>query len=208
MALNFVRNNVELKEKIIEVATGLFRIRGVRAVTMDDIAREAGMSKKTIYQEFKDKSQLVYEAFSAFLEKDECKLQEIYVGEGCVIEHFIKVSKFMRDQYADMNPLILAEIRRYYPKAWKRFEEFQKGHAMKSIVEILERGKRLGYFRNEINVEILALMRLEQISLDLRSISSGLEFSMGELQKQMFAHFIQGILTDKGRKAYYQESIN
>src|SRR5690606_23648562 len=105
MALNFVRNNVELKEKIIEVATGLFRIRGVRAVTMDDIAREAGMSKKTIYQEFKDKSQLVYEAFSAFLEKDECKLQEIYVGEGCVIEHFIKVSKFMRDQYADMNPL-------------------------------------------------------------------------------------------------------
>src|SRR5690554_4358838 len=113
---------------------------------MDDIAREAGISKKTIYQEFKDKSQLVYEAFSAFLEKNECKLEEIYQGEDGVVEHFIKVSQFMREQYADMNPLILAEIKRYYPKAWKRFEEFQKGHALKSMVEIMERGKRLGYF--------------------------------------------------------------
>lgn len=199
---------MELKDKIIEVATALFRKGGVRAVTMDDIAREAGISKKTIYQEFKDKSQLVYEAFSAFLEKHECQLHKISQEKDDVIEHFIKLSHFMRDQYADMNPLILAEIRRYYPKAWKRFEEFQKGHALKSIIEIMEKGKRLGYFRKEINVEILALLRLEQISLDLRALSSGLHVSMGELQKQMFDHFIQGIMTDKGRKAYYQELIN
>jgi AcrR family transcriptional regulator len=175
---------------------------------MDDIAREAGISKKTIYQEFKDKSQLVFEAFSAFLEKDECKLQEIFDREDEVIEHFIKVSRFMRDRYTDMNPLILIEIKRFYPKAWKRFEEFKKGHAMKSMVEIMERGRRLGYFRKEINVEILAMMRLEQISFDFTTMSSGSDFSMYELQIQIFDHFIHGILTDKGRKAYLQEPNN
>lgn len=199
---------MEIRENIIEVATGLFRQMGVRSVTMDDIARLAGMSKKTIYQEFKDKSELVFEAFSKFLEKDECKLQEIFDQEDGVIEHFVKVSSFMRDRYVDMNPLILIEIRRYYPKAWKRFEEFKKGHAMKSMVEIFDRGKRLGYFRKEINVEILAWMRLEQISFDFQSISSTSEFSMSELQIQLFEHFIHGILTDRGRAAYFKEPIN
>jgi AcrR family transcriptional regulator len=199
---------VELRKKIIEVATKLFRLRGIRAVTMDDIAREGGMSKKTIYQEFKDKSQLVYEAFSAFLERDECRLKEIFDQEDGVIEHFIQVSGFMRERYAGMNPLILNEIRRYYPQSWKRFEEFKKGHAMKSMVQIMERGRRLGYFREGINVEILAAMRMEQITFDYESFPTGLEYSMGELQYQIFDHFIHGILTDKGRAAYLKESTS
>src|SRR5690606_39128129 len=112
--------------------------------------------------EFKDKNQLVYEAFSAFLERDECKLQEMMDSKDGVIEHFIQMSKFIKEQYTDMNPLILHEIKRYYPQSWKRFQEFKQNHAMKSMVEILERGKALGYFRKEINAEILAMMRLEQ----------------------------------------------
>ena len=199
---------MEIKEKILKVATGLFRHRGVRAVTMDDIARDAGMSKKTIYQEFKDKSQLVFEAFCVFLEKDECHLQEIFDKDEEVIDHFIKISRFMRDQYADMNPLILIEIKRFYPKAWKRFEEFKKGHALKSMVEIIEKGKQQGYFRKEINAEMMAMMRLEQISFDFQGMTNGWDFSMYDLQMQMFDHFIHGILTDKGRKAYLQEPIN
>lgn len=175
---------------------------------MDDIAREGGMSKKTIYQEFRDKSQLVYEAFSAFLERDECKLKEISDQEDGVIEHFIQVSRFMRERYAGMNPLILNEIKRYYPQSWKRFEEFKKGHAMKSMVQIMERGRRLGYFREGINAEIMAAMRLEQITFDYEAFSTGSEYSMGELQWQIFDHFIHGILTDKGRAAYLKESTN
>jgi AcrR family transcriptional regulator len=199
---------VELKEKIIEVATGLFRQYGVRSVTMDDIARQGGMSKKTIYQEFKDKGQLVFEAFSAFLEKDECKLQKIYEQEDGVIEHFVQMSQFIRERYADMNPLILNEIKRYYPQSWKRFEEFKKEHATKGMVDILERGKRLGYFRKEINVEILAIMRMEQIAFNYQTLPSASSFNMMELQLQIFDHFIHGVLTDKGRIAYFKVQKN
>lgn len=198
---------MELKNKIIEVATALFRRMGVRAVTMDDIAREAGVSKKTIYQEFEDKSALVFEAFSAFLEKDEGMLRKIFEQDDDVIQHFIRVSKFIKEQYSGMNPLILNEIRRYYPRSWKRFEEFKNGLALTTLVDLLQRGKEAGYFRPEIDVEILAMLRMEQIAFDFRSLPSASDFSMVELQLQIFDHFIHGILTDQGREAYLSESI-
>lgn len=196
---------MEQREKIIEVATELFRQLGVRSVTMDDIARQAGISKKTIYLEFKDKGQLVFEAFSSFLDKDECQLQEIFERKDGVIDHLIHMSKFIRERYADMNPIILNEIKRYYPQSWKRFEKFKKEHALKGLVEILERGKRLGYFRKEINVEILAMMRMEQVAFNYQSLPSASKFNMMELQIQIFDHFIHGILTEKGRLAYFNE---
>jgi len=181
---------------------------GVKAVTMDDIAREAGVSKKTIYQEFEDKSTLVYEAFSAFLEREECVLNKIFEQEDDVIQHFVQVSQFMKEQYSGMNPLILNEIRRYYPKSWKRFEEFKLGKALNTMVDLLKRGKEAGYFRKEIDVEILAMLRLEQIAFDFRSLPSAADFSMVDLQLQIFDHFIHGILTQKGREAYLSKLIN
>lgn len=198
---------MELRENIMEVATALFRQLGVRTVTMDDIAHQAGVSKKTIYQIFEDKEALVYEAFSAFLEKEEEVLRKIIGEENDVIQHFVRISKFMKEQYADMNPLILNEIRRYYPKSWKRFEGFKNGLALKTFVDVLERGKVAGYFREEIDAEILAMLRLEQIVFDFRSLPSASQFDMVKLQLELVDHFIHGILTDKGRKAYFKASI-
>ncbi len=197
---------MELREHIIEVATTLFRQMGVRAVTMDDIARQAGISKKTIYQEFEDKGALVFEAFSAFLKKEEELLVKISKEEDHVIQHFVRVSKFMKEQYSGMNPLILNEIKRYYPQSWKRFESFKNGLALKTMVEVLTRGKEAGYFREEVDVEILAMLRLEQITFDFRSLPSASQFDMVKLQVELLDHFVHGILTDKGRQAYFKES--
>ena len=191
----------------MEVATALFRQLGVRTVTMDDIAHQAGVSKKTIYQIFEDKEALVYEAFSAFFEKEEEVLRKIILEENDVIQHFVRISKFMKEQYAGMNPLILNEIRRYYPKSWKRFEGFKNGLALKTLVDVLDRGKEAGYFREEIDAEILAMLRLEQIAFDFRSLPSASQFDMVKLQLELVDHFIHGILTDKGRQAYLKVSI-
>jgi AcrR family transcriptional regulator len=198
---------VELNTKIIEVATTLFGQMGVKAVTMDDIARQAGISKKTIYQEFEDKGALVFTACSVFLEKEEEVLKKIVEEEDNVIQHFVRLSKFMREQYSGMNPLILNEIRRYYPQAWKRFEAFKNGLAFNTMVDVLQRGKEAGYFRAEIDVEILAMLRLEQIAFDFRALPSASHFDMVKLQLELIDHFIHGILTDKGRQAYLGESI-
>lgn len=74
------------------------------------------------------------------------------------------------------------------------------------MVEVLTRGKEAGYFREEVDVEILAMLRLEQITFDFRSLPSASQFDMVKLQVELLDHFVHGILTDKGRQAYFKES--
>lgn len=142
---------METRKRILEIATEQFTRYGVRAVTMEDIARQAGVSKKTIYQEFSDKRDLVKEAFEKILEEDRCKLAFILEAEDGVIEHLVKTSKMMRERLQNMNPMVILEIQKYFPEAWKVFETFKIEVIMNDLVKVIEKGKELGYFRAEID---------------------------------------------------------
>ena len=157
--------NLETRNKIIETAAEQFMRFGVRSVTMDDIARQAGMSKKTIYQEFADKNQLVYETFSASLEKDKCMMEILPKINDGIIEHLVGLSTYMRKRFADINPLVLNELQRYFPQCWQLFEDFKHSHIVKEVEAVLVKGKEEGFFRPEINNEIIALLRLEQMMI-------------------------------------------
>nr|MBI1231735.1 TetR family transcriptional regulator [Cytophagales bacterium] len=199
---------METKNKIIAVAKREFFQFGIKSVTMDQIAREAGVSKKTIYQEFTDKKQLVYETFSSELDSNVCKLVQIEDGVDGVIDHLIAFSKFLRERFTDMHPMILNEIKRFYPESWALFEKFKEEYAINSLESLLERGKALGYFRPGINSRLLAMMRLEQVSFMFDPVKfNPLRINLVELQLQIFEHFLYGIFTDKGRTAY-EEKMN
>ena len=173
---------------------------------MDQIAREAGVSKKTIYQEFSDKKQLVYETFSSELESNACKLMQLEDGVDGIIEHLIAFSKFLRERFTDMHPMVLNEIKRFYPESWALFEKFKEEHAITNLESLLEKGKELGYFRPEINSRLLAMMRLEQISFLFDPVKfNPVITNLVELQLQIFEHFLYGIFTDKGRIAYEEK---
>lgn len=179
---------------------------GVRSVTMDDIARQAGVSKKTIYHEFADKNQLVYDTFSAALEEDILCMEDLPKIKDGIIEHLFGLTQFIRKRFADMNPLVMNEIQRYFPQCWRLFEDFKHQHILKEITELLDRGKEEGFFRPEIHTEIIALMRLEQMMIIFDPIKfPPSKFNQVELQLQIFEHFLYGIFTDKGRKAYLNQ---
>lgn len=176
---------------------------GVRSVTMDDIARMAGMSKKTIYQEFSDKNQLVFESFSSALKEDIHCLENLPKINDGIIEHLVGLTAHIRRRFADMNPLVLNEIQRYFPQCWQLFEEFKKEHVLKEIIELLEKGKEEGYFRPEINSHVMALLRMEQMMMIFDPIKfPSSKFNPVELQLEIFEHFLYGIFTEKGREAY------
>nr|HAD51905.1 TetR/AcrR family transcriptional regulator [Algoriphagus sp.] len=142
---------METREKILDVAIEQFSRYGVRNTTMDDIARMMGISKKTLYQEFKDKKELVNATFSAMLERDQEKMAFLKDSGTDVIEHLVKISKMMRERLTNINPLAIMEVQKYFPEAWKIFEEHKEQVIMTDFVNILERGKQLGYFRSEID---------------------------------------------------------
>ncbi len=195
-----------MREKILEIAIEQFSHYGVRIVTMEDIARLTGISKKTIYQEFKDKKELVKVAFSTVLERDTVKLRAILDSEDGVIENLVYTSKMVRERIGKMNPLVFMEIQRYFPETWELFERYRTEIIETDLVKVLERGKELGYFRPEINSPLLAKMRVDQISagFDLVNIRKS-NFSLMEMQVSVLDHFLHGIFTEKGRQSYLQK---
>ena len=197
---------MDTRARILEVATEHFSRFGVRTVTMEDIARQIGVSKKTIYQEFEDKKDLVMAVFTQILELDRQKLTLILESEDGVIEHLVNTSRMMRERLSSINPLVIFEIQKYFPEAWKRFEDFKETVILIDIVNMLERGKALGYFRPEIDSQILAKVRIKQITeaFDPGNFSRP-DYNFVEEQVVLMDHFLHGIFTDKGREAYHSQ---
>jgi TetR/AcrR family transcriptional regulator, cholesterol catabolism regulator len=207
LRLNF--RELDTRNKIKELTIDRITRFGVRGVTMDDIARGAGVSKKTIYQEFGDKEQLIFEVFTETLESDAKVFDEMFINSTGIIDHLVKMSRFIRGKFAHMHPMVLNEIQRYYPRCWQKFEEFKKNHALQGLIDLMEKGKEEGLFRKEINSEILATLRLEQITLSFDPMRFPPEkFNMLDVQMQLFDSFIFGILTEKGKQVYEEQFNN
>ena len=195
-----------MRDKIIDVAIEQFTRFGVRAVTMDDIARSLGISKKTIYQDFKDKKELVSCAFHKVLDQDSKQLQCVLQGEDGIIENLVLTSKLMRERLSKMNPMVILEIQRYFPKTWEIFQDYKENVIRKDLYNVLEKGKKLGYFRPEIDSEILSRVRVNQIN----SMFESAEFLNGDInitdvQIEIMEHFLHGIFTEKGRLAFQKQ---
>jgi TetR/AcrR family transcriptional regulator, cholesterol catabolism regulator len=194
---------LETREKILEIAKDQFSRYGLRAVTMEDLARSVGISKKTIYQEFADKKDLVKEVFAKILEEDRKKMVSILEGEDKVIEHLVRMSQLMRERLSSINPLVILEMQKYFPDAWKIFEDFKVNCLQEDLIKVLDRGKELGYFRPEIDSKIMAKVRINQVNsmFDPENFINP-DFNLVEEQMVLLDHFLHGIFTEKGRESF------
>jgi AcrR family transcriptional regulator len=194
---------VETRQRILEIAMAQFARFGVRTITMEDLARQAGISKKTIYQEFEDKKDLVKAVFAAILEQDRKRLAFILEQGDGVIEHLVQTSKMMRERLTSINPLVILEVQKYFPEAWNLFESFKQETIQQDLIKVLERGKELGYFRPEIDSKVLARVRLAQVTsaFDPKNFAEP-DYNLVEEQMIVLDHFLHGIFTEKGRQAY------
>lgn len=194
---------METRQRILEIAMAQFARFGVRTITMEDLARQAGISKKTIYQEFEDKKDLVKAVFAAILEQDRKRLAFILEQGDGVIEHLVQTSKMMRERLTSINPLVILEVQKYFPEAWNLFESFKQETIQQDLIRVLERGKELGYFRPEIDSRVLARVRLTQVTtaFDPKNFADP-EYNLVEEQMIILDHFLHGIFTEKGRQAY------
>lgn len=188
-----------MRERILLVADELFIKYGVKSVTMDEIAKQLAISKKTIYQYFKDKNELVKEFTLRQCEQRNEEFKRIPKETKNSIEALIIASKCIKESIVEMNPSLLMDIKKYYKEAWQIFESFKKRTFYKSIQTTIERGIAEGYFRKDINAEVLAIMRMQQIQdcFDLK-IYPREKFEYKEVQIQLLNHFMYGLLTSKG----------
>jgi AcrR family transcriptional regulator len=192
-------------ERIILGSEELFLSTGIKSVTMDDIARHLGMSKKTIYQFFKDKNELVIALVKKKLQEDEDQVSEIISKSGNVIEEMINMMKCSEEIFSRINPIVIHEMQKYHPEAWQHFQNFKSGVLVHTLEELLSKGIKQGYIRPEIDVKILAKMRVNQVELGFNtSIFPVAEFNVWKVQQQFNEHFNYGICTLKGYKLLNQ----
>jgi TetR/AcrR family transcriptional regulator, cholesterol catabolism regulator len=196
---------MEQRERIIEGGEELFLKAGIKSVTMDDIARHLGMSKKTIYQFFKDKNELVIGLVKKKLHDDECQMAEIISQSGNVIEEMINMMKCSEEIFSRINPIVIHDMQKYHPDAWKHFQNFKADVLIHTLEELLTKGIKQGYIRPDIDVKIIARMRVSQVELGFNTaIFPVAEFSTWKVQYQFLEHFNYGICTLKGYKLLNQ----
>jgi len=192
-------------ERIVSGSEELFLKAGIKSVTMDDIASHLGMSKKTIYQFFKDKNELVFALVKKKLKDDEDQMAAIISQSGNVIEEMINMMKCSEDIFSRINPIVIHDLQKYHPDAWKQFQDFKSGVLVHTLEQLLNKGIKQGYIRPDIDVKILARMRVAQVEMGFNaSLFPVAEFSIWKVQYQMLEHFNYGICTLKGYKLLNQ----
>jgi AcrR family transcriptional regulator len=188
-----------IKEFILEEAEKLFMKYGTKSITMDDVAKQLGMSKKTIYANFKDKDELVTNLVIKMMHKDECNMEErTKLSENAVDEIFLMMD-FLKQMLSNINPIIFYDLQKYHNKAYKIMMDFHQNHIYDHVKICLERGVSENVFREDINTEILSQARVAQINWIFESdlIRSG-KYSLYEVIQELTTHFLFGICTLSG----------
>ncbi|WP_295711734.1 TetR/AcrR family transcriptional regulator [Mucilaginibacter sp.] len=192
-------------ERIIHGGEELFLKAGIKSVTMDDIAKHLGMSKKTIYQFFKDKNELVTALVKKKLKEDEEEMVEYISKSANVIEEMIAMTKCSEEMFSRINPIVIHDMQKYHPEAWAEFQRFKSEVLISTLEELLTKGIKQGYIRSEIDVRIVARMRVNTVELGFNTtIFPVAEFNTWKVQVQFLDHFNYGICTLKGYKLLNQ----
>lgn len=189
--------------KILNAAIELFRQYGFKTVTMDDLARRAGISKKTLYQHFANKNEVVDEAVGWY----KGKISEHCCGamdeSGNAIEAMVRIMGMFDVINRQMNPLAMLELERFFPETFKKFRESMLENDVQNVIKNLEWGMQDGLYREEIDPEFMAKYRME-----LSMIMYHSNLLVNERQNLQFVgheiseHFLYGIMTAKGEKLY------
>jgi TetR/AcrR family transcriptional regulator, cholesterol catabolism regulator len=193
---------VEIKERILIKSQELYFTRGIRSVTMDDIATELGISKKTIYHHFADKGTLVEESTIYFLQKEKCQEEKIFQQSKNPIDEIILNTQMMREMLGNINPSIFHDLQKFYPKVWGHYLE-HKEKFKDDVYRNLMQGIKDGYYREDIQPAVMAKLRIESVDMAFnQEIFPSKEFNILDVQLAFIDHFIRGLVTEKGLKAY------
>ena len=178
---------------------------GIRTVTMDDISKNLGISKKTIYQYFKDKKELVNTVTQLHLDTEEERFLSSVKDSKDSIHELILVSQCLRETMKDMKMNVLNELQKFYPEAWQKYEYFKSKVMKETIMRTIMRGQKEGYFRSDIDPDLIATMRMEQVqTFMLNNLLPRDKYSIAEIQMHLFDHFIHGLFTIKGHQLFNQ----
>ncbi len=212
VVLHFIMADIETGLRIQQKAHELFMQYGLRSVSMDDIANSLGMSKKTIYQYFADKDELVDAVVDAEFKKNEgiCDYDRLH-SKNAIHEIFMAMDKVV-EMFSTMNPSLVFDMHKYFPRAFQKFHKHKNDYLYNVIRDNIIRGINEELYRAEMNVDIIARFRVESIMIPFNpEFHAKMKYNMAEIEEEFIIHFLFGMASAKGYKMivkYQQERQN
>ncbi len=192
---------MEVKDRIKQKADELYRRYGIKSVTMDEIAAQLGVSKKTIYHSFSDKNELVDEVIADMLKFNKNCCQSYHQKSQNAVHEVFLAMEMLQVMFDNMNPSILFDIERNHPVTFEKFKEFKYDYLFHLVKENIQRGKKEELYRAEIIPDVVAKVRLETMMLPFNeNLFPKNRFSMVTLQQQLIEYYLFGIASMKGYK--------
>lgn len=192
---------MNVKERIAQKAYDLFFRYGIRSVSMDEIASQLGISKKTIYQFYRDKNALVNSVVDMVIgyNTSEC-LKTREKSENPVHEVMV-AADFVKEMLKTMNPAVIFDLRKYHPAAFKKIADHKNKFLYRVIRENLVEGIGMALYRTDMNTDIVARFRLASVFMlfddDLFDADNP---DLGTILEELTIHYLYGIANAKGQK--------
>ena len=192
---------MEPKERILIKSEELFMQYGIRSVSMDDIANNLGMSKKTLYQYFADKDELVEAVVDGHISVVESDCISCRNGATDAIHEIFLTMEHIMEEFNNMNPMLLYDLEKFHFKAYQRFKGYKDKFLLEIIRNNIEWGMQDELYRPDLNIDVLSKYRIESIMIPFNvAVFPPGKYNLAKTSEIMIENFTYGLATIKGHK--------
>jgi len=190
---------MDKKTELISAATMLFMKYGIKSLTMDDIARHLGISKKTLYQFVSDKKDLVKQGVAMLIEHEKTMLCSALENSKTAIDELIEVTRCVSSEIGEMHPSVIFDLQKYHPEAWKLMENHKKNFIYNMMLDNLKRGIKEGYYRDNLDPFVITNIYIGMVDNVLNPENPiHKSMSIDNLHKEIIRYHIKGIANEEG----------
>lgn len=198
----------EKEKQLLMQAADLFAKYGIKSMTMDDISRQLGISKKTLYQYVDNKKDLVRKSIQLHIDEEQCCMDDLMEVQGNAIDELMAMTKMVGSQMKEMHPSVIFDLKKYHLEAYRSLTRHRDDFIYSHIKENIESGMKSGLYRSNINPEILTHLYISMVNVIMDPESTTLsEHSNAEIYTEMIRYHIRGIASAKGRD-YLKQKFN
>ncbi len=192
---------METKQRILNTAESLFMRYGLKSVTMDDVSRELGISKKTLYQFVENKKDLINAVIAATIQSEKEVMDQIQAESTNAIDEMLRIARHVTQKLREFHPGAVYDLQKYYREAWDLMNAFHEHYIFSTIKGNIERGQTEGLYRSDANSEIIARLYVGK-TFDLVDESNFplARYNRQKLFQEYILYHLRGIASTKGLK--------
>jgi len=198
-----------MEEKdLLEKAGDLFVKYGIKSMTMDEISRQLGISKKTLYQYVENKKDLVKKVVQSKVAEEQDCICEMFQSTGNAIDKLMQITTFVGNHMKEIHPSVMFDLKKYHLEAWTCLNNHKEEFIYKNIKDNLECGMKEGLYRENMNPELVARFYLSMVSMIIDPDNApDTTVPREKLYEEMMRYHIRGISNSKGRE-YLKQKFN